>query len=367
MNIVMTGGGTGGHIYPALAIADEFRRRDPDARILYIGDKNCMESQIVPAAGYEFKDVPAEEVNRKNVFKLVKTAYKNILGINAAKKIMKEFRPDAVIGTGGFVSFPVIYAGHKLGAKCYFHEQNAFPGLANRTLEKYVERVFLGFEAAGERFRQPEKHMVTGNPVRHEFYEVDRAKAREKLGIPEDSFVILSFGGSLGAKKINDVMYRVMKELIGEKITLLFGTGKAYYDDIMKKVEEDGLELTDNIRIQPYIDDMVSFLGASDLVVSRSGALTLAETGVCGRASILIPSPNVTGNHQYHNAKVIADRGGAVLINEEDFDPDRMMRELSRMISDRSITEEMGEKARDMNKIDTTKVIYDAVTEDLGR
>ena len=367
MRIVMTGGGTGGHIYPALAIADKFRELYPDTEVLYVGDKNCMESTIVPGAGYEFRDVPAEEVNRGNFLLLAKTGVKNIAGIYQAREILKDFGPDAVIGTGGFVSFPVLYAAHTLGIKCYFHEQNAFPGLANRMLEKYASRVFLGFRSASGFFRQPEKHIVTGNPVRGAFFGNDRAGAREKLGISEDAFVILSFGGSLGAETINDVMYDVMKQVNGEdRIVLLFGTGRAYYDKLMEKVEDDGLEIKDNVRIMPYIDNMTECLAACDIVVSRSGALTVAETCTCGRASVLVPSPNVTGNHQYYNAKEVADQGGAILIEEKDFTFDRMMPLIVKLLNEPWEVEKMGEKAAEMAGQDAALAICEKIVEDLS-
>ena len=366
MRIVMTGGGTGGHIYPALAIANRFVKEDPETKVLYIGDSNCMESTIVPNAGYEFRGVPAEEVNRKNILKLFKTGVKNIEGIHQARKLMSEFRPDIVIGTGGFVSFPVIVAGHSLGAKCYFQEQNAFPGLANKMLERYASKVFLGFEAASCFFRQPEKHIVSGNPVRAEFFEADREKAREKLGISEDEFVILSFGGSLGAGKINDVIYDIMKQLNGEKrVRLFFGTGRAYYDKVMEKIGEEGLEIHDNILIKPYIEDMVTYLAASDLMVSRAGALTVAEACACGRASILVPSPNVTGNHQYYNAKEIADHGAAVLIEEKNFDFDIMMKQVVRFLNDREALQEMADNAKKIGDTDACGIIYKGIMDDL--
>lgn len=369
MRIVMTGGGTGGHIYPALAIADKFKEMDPENEVLYIGDGNCMESTIVPDHGYEFRPIPAEEVNRSNPLKLAKTAVKNVAGIHEAKKIMKEFRPDIVIGTGGFVSFPVLYAGQSLGAKVYFHEQNAFPGLANRMLEKYASKVFLGFGSATSFFKYPEKHIVTGNPVRKAFFQADRLEARGKLGLSQQAFVILSFGGSLGAGRINDVMYDVMKQLSGEekdgkKIVLLFGTGKIYYDRIMERIEEEGLELDSNIVIKPYIDDMVSYLSAADLVISRSGALTCAEVCACGRASVLIPSPNVTGNHQYYNAKEVADAGGAVLIEEKDFTFDRMMELIVRFLNEPEVLDEMSQKAADFAGEDAAQTIYDEIMKD---
>ena len=367
MRIVMTGGGTGGHIYPALAIADKFVEKDPETEVLYIGDKNCMESTIVPKAGYEFRNVPAEEVNRSNFLMLAKTGIKNIAGIYQARDILNEFRPDAVIGTGGFVSFPVLYAAHTLGIKCYFHEQNAFPGLANRMLEKYASRVFLGFRSASGFFKQPEKHTVTGNPVRGAFFGLDKKEAREALGIDQDAFVILSFGGSLGAGRINDVMYEVMKQVNGEnKIVLLFGTGRAYYDRLIEKMREEKVELKDNIRLMPYIDNMTECLAASDLVVSRSGALTVAETCTCGRASVLVPSPNVTGNHQYYNAKEVADRGGAVLIEEKDFDFDTMMPLIVKLLNDPEEVEKMAECAKALAGSDAAEAIYEGIMKDFG-
>ena len=370
MKIVMTGGGTGGHIYPALAIADKFMEMDPENEVLYIGDGNCMESTIVPDHGYDFRPIPAEEVNRSNPLKLAKTAVKNIAGIAEARRIMQGFRPDIVIGTGGFVSFPVIFAGQSLGARCYFHEQNAFPGLANRMLEKYASKVFLGFGSASGFFKQPEKHVVTGHPVRKAFFEADKIEARGTLGISQQAFVILSFGGSLGAGRINDVMYDVMKQLNGEekngrKIILLFGTGKIYYDRIMERVKEDGLEIAPNIVIKPYIDDMVSYLSAADLVISRSGALTCAEVCACGRASVLIPSPNVTGNHQYYNAKEVADAGGAVLIEEKDFTFDRMMELIVRFLNEPEELKEMSRKAAAFAGQDAAQTIYDEIMKDL--
>ncbi len=369
MKIVMTGGGTGGHIYPALAIADKFKEMDPENEVLYIGDGNCMESTIVPSHGYEFRPIPAEEVNRSNPLKLAKTAVKNVAGIHESRQIMKAFHPDVVIGTGGFVSFPVLFAGHSLGAKCYFQEQNAFPGLANRMLEKYASKIFLGFASASSFFKQPEKHIVTGNPIRKDFFHADRIEARGKLGISQQAFVILSFGGSLGAGAINDVMYDVMKQLNGEekagkKIILLFGTGKLYYDRIMKRIEDEDLELESNIVIKPYIEDMVTYLSAADLVISRSGALSCAETCACGRASILIPSPNVTGNHQYYNAKEVEDAGGAVLIEEKDLTFDKMMGLIVKYLNDPEALKVMSENAASIAGEDAAQTIYDEIMKD---
>ena len=365
MRVIMTGGGTGGHIYPAVAIADTIRAHDPEAEILYLGSKGGLEVDIVPKAGYEIRFVPAMWIDRSNVMRIAETIHSNLTGIRTARKIMKEFRPDVVIGTGGYVCFPVIYAGHRYGARCYIHEQNAFPGVANKSLERFVRKVFLGFGEASEYFREPEKHVVVGNPVRASFAEADREKARERLEIPKEDFVVFSFGGSQGAERINDVVFELMKQVNGEKgVTLIFGTGSRYYDEVMEKAVRENAEPAGNVRVRSYIDDMPDHLAAADIVISRAGALSVAETCVCGRGSILIPSPNVTGNHQYFNAKSVADRGGAILIEEKDLTKDLLLREVVALKNDPERVREMGRIASDCVPHDAAERICSAIMED---
>jgi UDP-N-acetylglucosamine--N-acetylmuramyl-(pentapeptide) pyrophosphoryl-undecaprenol N-acetylglucosamine transferase len=364
MRAIVTGGGTGGHIYPALAIADKIKEKDSNAEILYVGNDIGLEKDIVPGSGYPMELVSAKWLDRSNIFKIFDTGFTTMKGIRQSMKIMKKFKPDVVIGTGGFVCVPVIYAGHKYGARCYLHEQNAYPGVANKTLEKFVEKVFMGFPEAAHYFKEPQKHVVTGNPVRSRFAGVNREAAREKLGLDRDDFVVFSFGGSQGAQKINEVVFDLMKYMNGQAgKVLFFGTGSQYYDDILKRIKTENIELGDNIRIESYINNMEDYLGASDLIISRAGALSVAETCTCGRAAILVPSPNVTGNHQYFNAKSVADRGGAVLIEEKDLTGEGLIEEVKKLEADPEMLRKMGEASLKCAPADATDLIYANICE----
>jgi UDP-N-acetylglucosamine--N-acetylmuramyl-(pentapeptide) pyrophosphoryl-undecaprenol N-acetylglucosamine transferase len=339
MKVILTGGGTGGHIYPAIAIGNKIKEKIPDAEFLYIGVERGLEARIVPSNGYEIKFVNSRGVVRGSLIGLIKTGYSVIKGRRESIKIMKEFKPDVVIGTGGYVSFPVILAGHKYGAKIYIHEQNAYPGMANRKLTRYVDKIFMGFEAARQYFSNisEEKVIHSGNPVRETFYGITKQSARKSLNISEEDFVIFSFGGSQGAKAINETMIEVVKEFKDrDNIKIIFGTGKMYYEKILNKLQEG-----DKVIIKDYIEDMPKYLGSADLIIGRAGALSLAEITICGRASILIPSPNVTGNHQFFNAKSVADKGGAIIVNEDEDMTDNVISAISDLIDNKEKIEKM--------------------------
>ena len=319
MRLIVTGGGTGEHIYPALAIADKFKEMDPETEILYIGNVEGIEKDVVPKSGYPLKLVDARWLDHVTPKQVVWTGARVTHGIGQSLKVLRQFKPDAIIGTGGYVCFPVLLASRFIKCRKYLHEQNAYPGLANRTLEKYVDNIFLGFADAGQYFKYPDKHIEAGNPVRKSFFTMSKREARERLGIPQDDFVVFTFGGSLGAAKINGVACELLELFNGHPgVSMIMGTGKLYYDEIMKDIKSRSINVKENIRIKDYIDNMDLHLMACDLVISRAGALSVAETTVCGKAAILVPSPNVTGNHQYYNAKAVADRGGALLIEEKD-------------------------------------------------
>lgn len=248
-----------------------------------------------------------------------------------------------------------------MGIRTYIHEQNAFPGMTNKMLEPYVDKVFMGFEKAGEYFRHPEKHIVVGNPVRKSFFTKTKQQAREALGIAEDEFMILSFGGSRGAGRINKAMLSVLKEVNGmDKTSLYFGTGDVYYDVICHEAEEL-CSIADNVHIMRYIDDMDNHLMAADVVVSRAGALSIAEICVCGKCAVFIPSPNVTGNHQYHNAKAVADRGGAFLIEEKDLTDQLLVSKLMELKNDPEKVKTMGQAAKKCAFNDSAETIYETI------
>ena len=368
MRVIVTGGGTGGHIYPAIAIADKFKEMDPETEILYVGNDEGIEKDIVPKSGYDLALVDARWLDKSSVWQLVKTGARVAKGTLEANGVIRKFKPDVVIGTGGYVCFPVIVAARMYGAKTFLHEQNAYPGLANRTLEKHVDRVFLGFKDAEKFFKNQRKCVYAGNPVRKSFFTLDRNQARKKLGFAQDDFIVFSFGGSLGAEKINEVSFELMQVLNGhEGASMVFGTGKWYYEQTLEKAAERGIEIKDNIRIKDYIEDMENYLAACDLVISRAGALSVAETTVCGKASVLIPSPNVTGNHQYYNAKAVADRGGAVLIEEKDLTAETLIREVMRLKNNPKLLSQMGNASRACAPDKALDIIYGTIIDIAGK
>ena len=359
MKVIMTGGGTGGHIYPAIAIADKIKAENPDAEIIFVGTEHGLEKKIVPASGYEIRFITAEGIDRKNLLKNIDVLRKLMKGNRQAKKIVEDFQPDMVIGTGGYASAPVIKAGYKFGANVYIHESNALPVLTNRVSEKYVKNVFLGFAEAASHFKQPEKHVLTGNPVRKDFFTITKEEAREALGIKQDRFVALAFGGSQGAGRINKAMMDVVSAFNGSDDTDIYlGTGSFYYDAILEELKARGVEPAENIRIMEYINEMDKYLKAADMVISRSGALTVAEVTVCGKPAVFIPSPIVTGNHQYFNAKAVADKNGAFILEEKELTGEKIAEYISMLKEDSALLEEMSAASRDCALTDATDVIY---------
>ena len=365
MRVVMTGGGTGGHIYPAVAIADRIKERTLDSEILFIGTERGLEKDLVPKCGYDIRFIKVSGIDRKNPLKNIKTAKEYLEGKRMAQKIMEEFKPDVVIGTGGYVCGPVVKVASKMGIKTYVHEQNAVPGLTNKFLEGKVDGVFLGFEEASKNFKHPEKHVVAGNPVRDGFFQADKQESREELGIGEE-FTVMSFGGSQGAGRINRAMIDVVEKYNGNpKVRVIFVTGKRFYDPVLKEFEDRKIELADNIEIKEYIYNMEKYISAADLVISRSGALAVSEIAVCATPSILIPSPNVTGNHQYFNAKAIADKGGAVLMEEKDLTGENISKAIEKISNDKDFMNEMSRAAKACAPVDAADIVYYHIIDEL--
>lgn len=359
MRAILTGGGTGGHIYPAIAIADEIKRRNKDAEILFVGTKHGIEKDIVPANGYNIEFISVRGFDRKHILKNVKTLTELSKGMLQSKKLIKEFKPDFVIGTGGYVCGPVVREAARVKVPAYIHEQNAFPGMTNRMLSKHVNCVFIAFGEAAKYFKTRNEIMITGNPVRSAFAEIRREEARRELGIAPDEFVVLSFGGSLGAAKINAEMeYAVDKLRNVEKLRIIFVTGKSHYDEVISKMGDRKPSNVDYLR---YLDDMPRYLNACDLAITRSGALTVSEITGCGVPSIMIPSPNVTQNHQYFNAKVVADRGGSILIEEKDLKESSVAEKILYLFEHRENLKKMKRAAADLAKMDAAEVICDKI------
>ena len=361
MKVVLTGGCTGGHIYPALAIGDKFRAEDPSNEVIYIAKGEDLERQIIPAHGYKLFEVDSTWFDRSNPVRLATTIRRTLNGRRDAIKLMKKFRPDAVISTGSFVSVPVVLAAGRLGVPVYIHEQNGFPGVSNRLAARKARKVFLGFESAREHFKNKDNIIYSGNPVRADFDGRDSLRDRKTLGIPEDDFVIMVFGGSLGSETTNSIGESVAREYAGKAgYTVIWGTGREYYDDISKRLAKEGFR-PDNVRISAYINDMPAQLSACDITISRSGALSTAEVTMAGRAAIFIPSPNVTADHQYYNAKAVADAGGAVIVRENADTAVKVMEELKKIDGDRSRLEAMKKASRSIAPVDATDIIYNTV------
>ncbi|PKM85098.1 MAG: undecaprenyldiphospho-muramoylpentapeptide beta-N-acetylglucosaminyltransferase [Firmicutes bacterium HGW-Firmicutes-11] len=360
MKIIMTGGGTGGHIYPAISIADKIRRKHPDAEILFIGTERGMEKNLVPQNGYDIRFISASGIHRRHFHRNFKTLVDFIKGTAQAKQILDEFRPDVVIGTGGYVCGPVIRAAGRRGIRTFLHEQNALPGLTNRLLERYAEKVFLSFPESKAYFKQPNKLVVTGNPIRKGFLFVGPGNGRDRLGLGDSDFGVLCFGGSLGSERINSVIEEIGEKLLAvPKLRLFFITGRKHFDEIKQRMSALPDELAQKLTLRPYVDDMNEYLLAADLVIGRAGALTIAEITACGKPSILIPSPNVTGNHQYYNAKVVADRGGAVLIEEKDLTEEKLFGTILRLMNHKPSLNAMASASASIGRLDSAEAIYD--------
>lgn len=363
MKIVLTGGCTGGHIYPALAIGDRFRAADPSCEVIYIAKGEDLERQIIPAHGYKLYEVDSTWFERGDPIRLLTTVRRTLRGRRDAIRIMKQFRPDAVISTGSFVSVPVVLAAQRLGIPYYIHEQNGFPGVSNRIAAARAKRVFLGFESAREFFKKQDNVVYSGNPVRSDFAGRDRAADRKALGIPEDDLVLIAFGGSLGSETTNRIGEALAREYADRPgHTVIWGTGREYYDGIKARLDEEGFA-PENVRISAFINDMPAQLSACDLIISRSGALSTAETTMAGRAAIFIPSPNVTADHQYYNAKAVADAGGAFIVREEEGVTDKVLTIVRELDMDRSEIQRMSEASRSAAPTEATDIIFRTVME----
>ncbi len=369
--VIISGGGTGGHIFPAIAIANAVKGRWPDADILFVGANGRMEMKRVPEAGYPIQGIDSYSLRRdlsiKGILENLKLPFRMWNEKRAACRILQEFRPDIAIGVGGYVSWPVLDAAAGMGIPTLIQEQNSFPGVTTKMLARRADLIFVPNSDAMERIGKPKKTVIAGNPVNAETGRYDRQKAREELGVGERRCIV-SFGGSLGAVSINSVV-REMLARAGESGEYFFvhATGSGREEKFFAGLAERGVYL-DRIpcRISTYINDMPRCLAAADMVVCRAGATTIAELEAAGRASYLIPFPQATENHQYFNAKTLADAGAALLEAEKDLEPGRTAERILEAAGDRQRTEEMGRAAKALGKTDTASVIYDRIKELIG-
>ena len=363
--ILFATGGTGGHINPALAVAGYIRENYPQAEILFVGTADRMEAQLGPAAGYDFKTIEIQGFSRELNFEGLKHNIKTVNLLfkseGQAKKIIEDFKPDVVIGFGGYVSGPVLSVAARMGIPTAVHEQNAFPGVTNKNLAKKVDVVMLTAPEAEKLLKPKNPCVVTGLPIRGEIISANKEFARAEMKL-DSRPLILSMGGSLGARAINEaVKYLILHRFEKKDCYYLHATGKAgasMIDDIGKDVD---LNANPQIMLREYINDMDRCLAAADLVVCRAGASSLSEIQALGKPSILVPYPYAAENHQYYNAKTMSDRDAAILIEEKDFTGERLLSEVEKLLSKPERLKKMGENARAMAILDASQRITECV------
>lgn len=371
MNVIFTCGGTAGHINPAIAVANILRERHPDCNILFIGAKGHMEEKLVPQAGYALKCLPGSGMSRgKNLAALKKNmrAVKCVLSaVGACKKIIREFQPDVIIGTGGYASFPALFAGHALGVPTCVHESNALPGLTTKMAAMTADRVLVCFRESVQHYRRPQDVEVVGMPVRREFIYTGKEEARAALGLTDHKPLVVSAFGSQGAKVMNETIADMLplEQADGFPFHHIHAVGSFGWSWMPQRVHDNGVayESCSDLDIREYIYDMPEVMAAADVFISRAGASTCNEIGAAGVPCILIPSPNVTGNHQEKNARVLAQSGGAVLLLEKDCTPQEVYRLVNELLADEKRRADMTRALHSLVKLDSAERICDILEE----
>ncbi len=358
MRLLLCGGGTAGHISPAIAIAEEVKKRYPDTEILFVGREGGRENDGVKNAKTDLKTIKIQGLKRSLSIDNIKLIKAVIEARRNAEKIITDFKPDIILGTGGYVCWPVISAGRKMNVKTAIHESNISPGLTTKMLSGKCDVVFLGNGESKKYLSKRAKTLTVGNPIISRFAKENRNEARRRLGIKEDEIFILSFGGSIGADRLNNVVIEVMKNHSAKntKIRHIHATGHRFFDGI--KSSEFKAELN-GCKIVPYIDNMPTALRAADIVICRCGAMTLAEISAIGVAAVLIPSPNVSGNHQYKNGKYLSDRGAATLIEEKNLTAECLEKALFELEIDKNGRKNRAKNIKAFSTPDSAKRIVD--------
>lgn len=324
MRIILCGGGTAGHVNPAIAVAEEIKKQFPEAEILFVGREGGKENDLVTKAGIKLKTLKIQGLKRSISLENIKRVYTALQARSSAIKLIQRIRPDVILGTGGYVTWPLISAGCSLGIPTAIHESNIIPGITTRLLSKKCSIVFLNREDTKKHLSSKANTIVVGNPLRDDFSKITKEQSRLKLGIGRDEVLIVSFGGSIGADKLNHVILEVMEKHSSRenKIKHIHATGQRYYSNLSEKEKNLG---KNKCKVLPYIHNMPTILRAADIAICRSGAITISELCAAGATPILIPSPNVTDNHQLKNALYLSEKGGAFIIEEKNLSADALI------------------------------------------
>ena len=353
MRVIIVAGGTGGHIYPAISILNKIKEKEKDSKFLYIGTTNRMEKDIIPKLGIDYVGIEMSGLSRKNIFSNFSVIKKYIKAVKKAKKVISEFNPDIVIGAGGYNTVPVLYAAHSLKIPTLIHEQNSIPGVSNKFVGNFADKICVSLPNSLNLF--PKKKVVyTGNPRSQEIVKV-RPHKKSSLGFNENKKLVVFVMGSLGSTTMTVKLKELIPNFYNKNYQVLIITGNNYYD------QYSDVSLSDNVKIVPFRDDLINLLKDSDLIVSRAGASTIAEITAIGLPAILVPSPYVTNNHQYKNAKELEDRGACKIVLEKDFSKDKIIMEIDKLFDNLDYYNDMANNSKKLGILDSADRIYDEV------
>ena len=371
MRFIFACGGTAGHINPAVAVAGRLKELMPDSEFLFIGVNGKMEMQLVPREGYEIRGLDMTYIVRGHDLSAITHNLETLRNVarstREAKKIIREFKPDAVIGTGGYICYPVLTAAHELHVPTFVHESNAVPGLTTKLLADRVDRVMLGFEESRQYYRHPERVLVTGTPVRGEFDRHTKESARAELGLREGEKLVLSVWGSLGAQHMNEIMGELIPMLDGSQgFRLVHAAGSLYYDRLSDRLGSGEELRCAGAEVREYIYDMPRLMAAADLILCRAGASTISELCYMGKPVVMVPSPNVTNNHQEKNARVLERAGGAEVLLEGEFDAHAMLERVKALLADKEKLQSMGEAMKALAVRDSCERIVSVILDTCG-
>lgn len=358
MRAIVVAGGTGGHIYPAIAIINKIKEKEQESEILYIGTTDRMEKDIIPNLGINYIGLEMSGLNRKNIFKNLEVLKKYKKAITDAKREIKKFDPDVVIGVGGYITLPVLTAANSLGYKTIIHEQNSIPGLSNKMLARFTDCVCVSLPNSVKLFKN--KNVVyTGNPRSEEIIDVAKVTKKD-LGLDSTKKLVIIVMGSLGSLTMTNKLKEIITGFSGKKYQVIVVTGKGYFDNYKD------LKIPGNVRIVPYMDNLINVMKDTDLLVSRAGASTIAEITAIGLPAILVPSPYVTHNHQYMNAKELEDLGACRIVTEEDFSKETIIKEIDNLLNDSKTYVEMREASKKLRVVDSATRIYTEIRKLIG-